>query len=145
MVIHRVKFLFLLLFLLGHFTPQKNLQKILTPEPPEPPQPPLPPLPPQPPQAKNQFLVGKLLSFWMICLSFSKICLSFFRLEFFWPWVFFEMSKKKPGYWEKQLLTAGRIHFHISKPTKCITIHTTILPSSSNIPCGPTKQLSHTI
>ena len=33
--------------------------------------------------AKSQFLVGKLLSFWMICLSFSKICLSFFRLEFF--------------------------------------------------------------
>ena len=39
--------------------------------------------------AKSQFLVGKLLSFWMICLSFSKICLSFFGLEFF-----FEMSKK---------------------------------------------------
>ena len=33
--------------------------------------------------AKSQFLVGKLLSFWMICLSFSKICLSFFWLEFF--------------------------------------------------------------
>ena len=27
---------------------------------------------------KNEFLLGKLLTFWMICLSFSKICLSFF-------------------------------------------------------------------
>ena len=34
--------------------------------------------------AKSQFLVGKLLSFWIICLSFSKICLSFFfGLSFF--------------------------------------------------------------
>ena len=38
---------------------------------------------------KKLILVGKILSFRIICLSFLENL-----LEFFWPWVFFEMSKK---------------------------------------------------
>ena len=37
----------------------------------------------------------KIYSSWQnIEFSNTVICLSFFRLEFFWPWVFFEMSQK---------------------------------------------------
>ena len=45
--------------------------------------------------AKSQFLVGKLLSFWMICLSFSKICLSFFSAWVFLALSFFRNVQKK--------------------------------------------------
>ena len=45
--------------------------------------------------AKSQFLVGKLLSFWIICLSFSKICLSFFSAWVFLALSFFRNVQKK--------------------------------------------------
>ena len=46
--------------------------------------------------ANSQFLVGKILSFWMICLSFSKICLSFFSAWVFLALSFFRNVQKKP-------------------------------------------------
>jgi len=45
--------------------------------------------------AKSQFLVGKLLSFWIICLNFSKICLSFFSAWVFLTLSFFRNVQKK--------------------------------------------------
>ena len=60
------------------------------------------------------------------------ICLSFFRLEFFWPWVFFEMSKKKA--WIMGVTLLYTISFDLTIYTYLMWGKSSTLPSLPH--CG---------